>query len=140
MLALNRQVLTYYELPAASEAEERRLVALLNGGRHLSCELAFVDAQPAGFATWVLTYPAGTGIALYMKELFVAPAFQGKGVGKALMVHLFSIAKAEGCKRIDWQTDGDNAGAQAFYGAMGAPVMDKVSYRVTVADFDRFSE
>ncbi|MDX8347563.1 GNAT family N-acetyltransferase [Cognatiyoonia sp. IB215446] len=139
MLELNRHVLKYYNLDAATDQEEQRLIALLDGRRHLSCELAYVDGRPAGFATWVLTFPAGTGTALYMKELFVAPGFQDQGVGKALMAHLARIARDEGCKRIDWQTDGDNAGAQAFYGAMGAPVIDKVSYRVTAADFDRFS-
>ncbi|MEO0929346.1 MAG: GNAT family N-acetyltransferase [Pseudomonadota bacterium] len=139
MLTLNRQVLTHYELSAATDAEERRLIALLDQGRHLSCELAYVDDQPAGFATWVLTFPAGTGIALFMKELFVAPAFQGQGVGKALINHLVTIAQREDCKRIDWQTDGDNLDAQAFYDRVAAPVIDKVSYRVTADDFDGFA-
>ncbi len=139
MLAMNRHLLAFYNLTAATAAEEAQLIELLNKGRHLSCELAYVDTKPAGFATWVLTFPAGTGTALFMKELFVVPSMQGRGVGKALMAHLVSIAKANGCKRVDWQTDGDNAAAQAFYACMGAPVIKKISYRLTASDFDTFA-
>lgn len=139
ILDLNRRLLDYYNLPAATAAEERRLIALVDCGRHLSFILAFMDDVPVGFASWVLTFPAGTGVALFMKELFVVPAFQGRGVGQALMRQLVAVARAEGCKRIDWQTDGDNAAALAFYARMGAPVIDKVSYRVPAADFDRFA-
>ncbi|MCK0095204.1 GNAT family N-acetyltransferase [Yoonia sp. F2084L] len=137
-LALNRAVLVHYDIAPATSAEEARLIGLLDQGRYLSCEIAYVDEIPAGFATWALVFPAGAGMALFMKELFVAPAFQGQRVGRAMMAHLTQIAINEGCKRIDWQTDGDNTGARAFYASIDAPVVDKVSYRVTASDYDRF--
>lgn len=112
-------------------------MSLLDQGRYLSCEIAYVSETPAAFATWALVFPAGAGMALFMKELFVAPAFQGQGVGRAMMAHLTQIAIREGCKRIDWQTDADNLGARTFYNNIGASVIDKVSYRVTASEYDR---
>ncbi len=139
-LALNRACLRHYDIAAATSDQEARLIALLDSGRHLTCELAFDDGHPAGFAMWTLTFPAEAGIALFMKELFVDPTTQGRGIGKALLGRLCQIAKAEGCKRFDWQTDGNNAKAQAFYGALGVPMIDKISYRVADMELDSFAE
>ncbi len=136
--ALYRDCLQHYGIAPATPAEERRILSLLMSGRHMSCLMAYDGARPVGFATWVLTFPAGAGVALYMKEIFVSEAARGRGVGRALLAGLVSIAEAEECTRFDWQTDGDNIGAQAFYAAIGAPGKDKCSFRVMAADFSTF--
>jgi len=122
--------LDHYRLGPPNGAETARLIALLDDGRHMSCLMAYDGGRPVGFATWALTFPAGRGTALFMKELFVDPQARGQGVGRHLMAGLVEIAEAEGCVRFDWQTDGDNAGAQAFYESLGAPQVEKLSYRV----------
>jgi len=44
---------------------------------------------------------------------------------------LFEAAAKNGCSRVEWTTDRDNAGAQAFYEQLGAPVQSsKIFYRV----------
>lgn len=136
--ALHRACLRYYAVPAATQADEERILTLLASGRHMSCLMAYDGAEPVGFATWALTFPAGAGIALYMKEIFVTEAARGKGVGRALLAGLLSIAEAEECTRFDWQTDGNNLDAKAFYAAIGAPAKDKRSFRVMAADFSAF--
>ncbi|WP_306114266.1 MULTISPECIES: GNAT family N-acetyltransferase [unclassified Roseovarius] len=137
-LALYRDCLRHYGIAPATPEEEERILSLLASGRHMSCLMAYDGTQPAGFATWALTFPAGAGIALYMKEIFVAEAARGRGVGRALLAGLVSIAEQEGCTRFDWQTDGDNLAAQTFYAAIGAPGKDKRSFRVMAADFSAF--
>jgi len=122
--------LKHYQLGPPDGAETAQLTGLLDQGRHMSCLIAYDGERPVGFATWALTFPAGRGTALFMKELFVDPQARGQGVGRHLMAGLAGIAEAEGCVRFDWQTDGDNAGAQAFYDAIGAPHCDKRSFRV----------
>ncbi len=114
------------------------MLELLNSGRHMSCLMAYDGTRPLGFATWALTLPAGTGVALYMKEIFVKDTARGKGAGRALLAGLIKIAMDEGCTRFDWQTDGSNTGSQAFYAALGVPQFDKKSYRVTQDDYASF--
>ncbi|MEO0751135.1 MAG: GNAT family N-acetyltransferase [Pseudomonadota bacterium] len=137
-LTLYRECLAYYRVREATPAQEARIVGILDAQRHLSCLMAFAGQVPLGFATWVLTFPSGTDIALYMKELFVSEGARGKGVGRALMAGLVRIADAEGCCRFDWQTDMDNPQSQAFYTRLKAPLYEKVTYRVTAGEYKDF--
>lgn len=137
-VALYRDCLAHYGIAPATPAQEARVLDLLRSGRHMSCLLAYDGTQPLGFATWALTFPAGAGVALYMKELFVRGSARGRGAGRALLVGLVGIADAEGCARMDWQTDAGNAASQAFYDSIQAPSFDKCSYRIDAADFTDF--
>ncbi|MEO0371495.1 MAG: GNAT family N-acetyltransferase [Pseudomonadota bacterium] len=137
-LDLYRECLGYYRVRAASDAQERRILKMLEDQRHMSCLMAVEGNLALGFAAWTLTFPAGTDMALYMKELFVSEVARGRGVGRTLMAGLVRIAEAEGCSRVDWQTDKDNAGSQAFYARVEAPVFDKVTYRVQADDYQAF--
>ena len=138
-LSLYRDCLRHYGIPPATPAQEARVLELLASGRHMSCLMAYDGNRPAGFATWALTLPAGAGVALYMKEIFVSRTARGKGAGRALLAGLLGIAQAEGCARFDWQTDGDNQNAQAFYAGIGAPNKDKKTYRIMAAEFQEFT-
>ncbi|MEL7252544.1 MAG: GNAT family N-acetyltransferase [Pseudomonadota bacterium] len=137
-LDLYRECLGYYRVRAASEAQEKRILKMLDDGTHMSCLMAVEGNIALGFAAWTLTFPAGTDLALYMKELFVSEVARGRGVGRTLMAELVRVAQSEGCCRVDWQTDKDNAGSQAFYARVQAPVFDKVTYRVQAEDYPAF--
>lgn len=135
---LYRACLAHYGLGPASDAEEARVVSLLEQGQHMSCLMAYSEDTPVGFATWALTFPAGTGVGLYMKELFVAADARGMGVGRALLKGLLDLATANDYTRVDWQTDGDNALSQAFYRRLDAPEFDKKTYRISAEDYASF--
>lgn len=137
-LLLYRDCLRHYKIPPATPEQEDRVLTLLASGRHMSCLLAYDGGQPVGFATWALTFPAGAGVALYMKEIFVRQTVRGRGAARALLLGLLRIAQDEGCTRVDWQTDGDNQTAQAFYAAIGAPTKDKKTYRIMAPEFEGF--
>lgn len=137
---LLQDCMAHYGIPPATDQQMARVIELLDNGRHMSCLLAFDDGQPMGFATWTLTFPAGAGVALYMKELFVSQTARGRGVGRHLLAALARIAEAEGCERMDWQTDGTNALSRAFYTSINAPRYEKHSYRVLRADLAEFRE
>lgn len=137
---LHRACLAHYSVPAATRSHEDRVLALLNAERHMACHLAFQDGEAVGFATWGLNFPAGAGISLVMKELFVAEHGRGKGVGKALLSALVDVARQEGCERFDWATDGTNAAAQAFYASVGATPHEKQAYRVQKDEFRNFQK
>jgi GNAT superfamily N-acetyltransferase len=51
----------------------------------------------------VLILEEGTKPGLYLEDLYVRPAFRGKGYGKELFRKLASLAIEEGCGRVDWR-------------------------------------
>lgn len=86
--------------------------------------LAEWDGQPAGFALWFLNFSTWQGKpGIYLEDLFVPPAFRGKGIGKALLQHLAALAVRSGWTRFVWQVLDWNTPAIEFYEAHGANVM-----------------
>ena len=80
--------------------------------------------QPAGFALFFYNYSTWQGRpGLYLEDLFVRPAFRGRGIGKALLVHLAKIAVSENCGRFQWQVLDWNQPSIEFYEALGAKRM-----------------
>lgn len=85
------------------------------------CVIATAGDEPAGFALYFFNY--STFLArpgLYLEDLFVRPAFRGRGLGKALLLHLAQIANARGCGRMEWAVLDWNQPAIAFYESLGA--------------------
>lgn len=93
--------------------------------------LAWDGPELAGLAAYSFLWPAaGLSAALYLKELYVADAYQRSGTGRLLMDGLGEIAARRGMSRVEWTTDTSNEGAQAFYEALGVkPLTSKVFYR-----------
>ena len=91
------------------------------------------DGQPAGFALYFFNYSTFRGRpGLYLEDIFVRPAYRGKGIGKTLLSHLARIAVAEGCGRFEWQVLDWNTAAINFYESLGAQMMKEwLTMRVT---------
>jgi GNAT superfamily N-acetyltransferase len=51
----------------------------------------------------------------YLQDLFTVPEARGKGVGRALIEHVYGEAKTNGWCRVYWQTHSSNAEAQVLY-------------------------
>jgi GNAT superfamily N-acetyltransferase len=119
-----RALAEYEKLLDEVSATEERLRATLfptSGEPAAECVLAFVEATPAGFALFFKTY--STFLAkpgLYLEDLFVTPELRGRGVGKALLLHLAKLANARGCGRMEWTVLDWNQPAIEFYESIGA--------------------
>jgi len=88
--------------------------------------IAELHQQPVGFALFFhnfSTFLAQPG--LYLEDLFVIPEARGKGVGKALLVHLANLALHRGCGRFEWSVLDWNQPAIDFYRSIGAVGMDE---------------
>ena len=89
--------------------------------------------QAIGFALYFQTYStflAQPGI--YLEDLFVDPAWRGRGCGRALLIHLARLAVARGCGRLEWLVLDWNEPAIRFYRSLGAEPMDEwMGNRVT---------
>ena len=82
------------------------------------------DGHPAGFALYFYNYSTFQGRpGLYLEDLFVRPPYRGKGIGKALLLHLAKTAVDEGCGRFQWQVLDWNKPSIEFYESLGAQVM-----------------
>ena len=53
------------------------------------------------------------------------PALRGKGIGKALLVHLAKHCLANGWARLQWAVLDWNAPSIAFYKSLGAEMVDE---------------
>ena len=60
------------------------------------------------------------------------PAHRGKGVGKALLIHVAKIAVERGCGRFEWAVLDWNTPSIDFYKSLGAvPLDDWTLFRLT---------
>jgi GNAT superfamily N-acetyltransferase len=124
ILAFIRGLAEYEKLLDQVEATEERLRTTLfpvNGRSAAECVLAFENDTPAGFALFFTNY--STFLAkpgLYLEDLFVKPEWRGRGIGKALFMHLAQLANARGCGRMEWSVLDWNQPAIEFYESIGA--------------------
>jgi GNAT superfamily N-acetyltransferase len=87
--------------------------------------IARVGDEPAGFALWFHNYSTFAGRpGLYLEDLFVRPAFRGRGYGETLLRYLARVAVERGCARFEWSVLDWNEPAIAFYRKLGAVPMD----------------
>jgi GNAT superfamily N-acetyltransferase len=81
--------------------------------------------KPIGLALYFFnfsTFMAQPG--LYLEDIFVDPAYRGRGIGKAIFKVLASRALDQGCARMEWSVLDWNAPSIAFYRSLGAVGME----------------
>jgi GNAT superfamily N-acetyltransferase len=96
------------------------------------CLIGELDGAPAGFALFFQNYSTWTGKpGIYLEDLFVRPEARGRGLGKALLVHLAGIACERGCGRFEWAVLDWNRPAIEFYESLRAkPMAEWTVYRL----------
>ncbi|MBV8926943.1 MAG: GNAT family N-acetyltransferase [Bradyrhizobium sp.] len=117
----------YEKLSHEVEATEAGIAAaLFTEHPLLFCEIAEWGGEPAGFAVWFFNFSTFAGRpGIYLEDLFVRPAFRGKGIGKALLVHLARLCAENGWSRMQWSVLDWNAPSVDFYKSLGAVLMDE---------------
>ena len=133
ILAFIRELADYEHMADAVVATEPLLRETLFERRGAEVLIAEEDGVPAGFALFFHNYSTFLGRAgLYLEDLFVRPAYRGKGYGKALLRQLAQIALERGCGRMEWACLDWNTPSIDFYKALGAEAMDDwTTYRLS---------
>ncbi|MDR0395107.1 MAG: GNAT family N-acetyltransferase [Tannerella sp.] len=80
------------------------------------------DGELTGYVTCFFCYFTWTGKAMYMDDLYVKPAFRGKGIGTQLIRQVIRYARETGCHKLRWQVSEWNTPAIAFYKKLGAAI------------------
>src|SRR5690349_14939361 len=115
----------YERAPNAVVATESDIIRDgFSGAPRFHCVIADWRGEPAGFAFYFFHYSTWLGRpGLYLEDLFVKPELRGRGIGKALLVHLAKLANAQGCGRMEWSVLDWNQPAIDFYESLGAQRM-----------------
>ena len=91
-------------------------------------EVLFVmdEDKEVGFALFFHNFSTFLGRAgIYLEDLYVRPAYRGRGYGKALLRELAHIAVNCGCGRLEWACLDWNQPSIDFYKSLGAVPMDE---------------
>ena len=142
IFTLVRELAEYEKLSAEVEATEEAIAAALFGdASRLFCDIAEWNGEPAGFSTWFLNYSTFRGNhGIFIEDLFVRPAYRGRGIGKALMARLAHRCAKEGYGRCEWAVLDWNSPSIAFYKSIGAQEReDWRIYRLSGEALDAFA-
>jgi len=89
--------------------------------RFAQATLAEWDGAVAGFALYFFNYSTfRCRPGLYLEDLYVRPAFRGRGIGLALLKSVEQRALQLGCARLEWAVLDWNQTAIDFYRRFGA--------------------
>jgi GNAT superfamily N-acetyltransferase len=142
LFTLVRELAEYEKLSADVDATAESVAAVLFAPQpRVFSDIAEWNGEPAGFALWFLNFSSFRGRhGLYLEDVFVRPAFRGKGLGKALLARLARRCVENGWARFEWTILDWNKPSIDFYRSIGATVMDEWKIcRLTGAALDRFA-
>lgn len=134
ILQLVRELADYERLLHEVEASVALLQAHLFGQQpRAEALIVEADGEVAGFALFFHNFSTFLGRpGLYLEDLYIRPAFRGRGYGRRVMQRLAQIALERDCGRFEWWVLDWNSPAIEFYRSLGAqPMSDWTVQRVS---------
>jgi len=155
ILTFVRELAEYERAPDAVKLTEAELVRdgfpAAGRERYYECVIAELDGEAddsptsggqkngqgpgreaAGMALFFPIYSTWRGRAMHLEDLFVRPRFRGRGIGKALLTRVASLAVERGCVMLYWHVLDWNTPAIEFYKTLGAePLEDWTRMRLS---------
>ncbi|MDR0450447.1 MAG: GNAT family N-acetyltransferase [Treponema sp.] len=128
-----RALAEYEKLLDLVEATEEGLRGYLFEDKMAEVVICEYDGSPAGFALFFHNFSTFLGRpGIYIEDIFVKPAFRGRGLGKLLLSFLARLACERNCGRLEWACLDWNSPSIEFYKSQGARPLDEwTCYRVT---------
>ena len=132
ILGFIRALAAYEHLEDQVVATEALLREWLFEKKKAEVLLAEQAGVAVGMALFFHNFSTFLGRAgLYLEDLFVLPAYRGRGFGKALLQKLAAIALERECGRMEWWCLDWNRPSIDFYKALGArPMEEWTVYRI----------
>ena len=142
LLAFIHELAVYEELDDQVVATEALLHEWLFEKQKAEVLLAVVDGKPVGSALFFHNFSTFLGRAgIYLEDLYVQPAYRGRGYGKALLKKLAQITVERGCGRLEWACLDWNKPSIDFYRSLGAVSMDGwTTYRLTGKTLEQMAQ
>ncbi len=106
----------FYKTNIAEATTDTTWSRFLDPAEPMYCAVAEVDGKLIGMVHYIFHRSCWTeGDYVYLQDLFAAPEMRGKGVGRALIDHVYAVAKAQGGSRVWWLTHETNSDAMHLY-------------------------
>ena len=126
ILSLIRRLAEYEHLAQEVVASEELLEEWLFERKVAEVLFVLEDNVIAGMGLFFYNFSTFLGKGgIYLEDLFIQPQYRGKGLGKALLKQICTIAVERGCGRVDWQCLRWNEPSLAFYRSLGAVSLDE---------------
>jgi GNAT superfamily N-acetyltransferase len=107
---------TFYKTDIPEQTSRTTWQRLLDEREPMHCALAFLDGRAVGLVHFIQHRSCWTsGDYMYLQDLFVAAGLRGKGLGRALIEHVYADARRRGCSRVYWLTHETNKDAMVLY-------------------------
>jgi len=130
---LVRQLAEYERLGHEAVASDATLRETLFGPRrYAEVLIGEMGDAVAGFALFFHNYSTFLGKpGIYVEDVFVRPAYRGRGLGTAFFRRIARLAVDRGCGRMEWAVLDWNEPALNFYRKIGAtPLSDWTTQRL----------
>ena len=122
----------FYHTEVPPEAREKVWRWIGDPAEDFWSDLAFHDGRAVGLVQYQLMYRSlSGGKVVYLSDLFVDPASRGGGIGRALIDHVISFARARGIPSVRWLTQEYNYAGRKLYDSY-RPRSDFILYTVPV--------
>ena len=107
---------SFYKTDIPEAVTQQTWARFLNPIEPMYCAVAEKEASLIGIVHYIFHRSCWTaGDYVYLHDLFAAPELRGKGVGRALIDHVYAAAKAQGGSRVWWLTHETNTDAMHLY-------------------------
>jgi GNAT superfamily N-acetyltransferase len=115
-MPLWRAYQTFYKADIPADVSHVTWTRLLDADEPVFGALAVADGQAVGLAHWLM-HRSTWSVAdfCYLNDLFVVPDMRGRGIGRALIEHVYDAAAARNCTQVYWLTHETNVTAQRLY-------------------------
>ena len=132
ILGFIKELAAYEKMSDLVVADEALLSEWIFEKKKAEVIFAMEGGREVGFALFFHNFSTFLGrVGIYLEDLYVAPAYRGRGHGKALLCALARIAVERGCGRLEWSCLDWNKPSIDFYLSLGAEKMsDWTVYRV----------
>jgi GNAT superfamily N-acetyltransferase len=137
LVQLIHDLAEYERSPGSVKVDPGLLQAALFGpSPAVFAHVAEEEDRILGIAVWFRNYSTWTGRhGIYLEDLYVRPEARSRGIGRALLTELASIARRSGYERVEWSVLNWNESAIRFYRSLGAVPKDQwTAYRLDGAD------
>jgi len=138
MFALIKELADYEKLSDQISTSEEQLKNTLFGvDSFVEVLIAEFEGKTVGYALFFKNFSTFLGKpGFYLEDLYVKPEMRGKGIGKALLNKIISLAKERNYGRVEWSVLDWNESAIDFYKKIGAkPLDDWTIFRLTSDKF-----
>ena len=131
---LIKDLAEYEKLPLEAKATMEEIEeAIFSQNPIAFCHVAEDAGLVVGISIWFLNYSTWAGKpGIYLEDLYLDPAYRGKGYGMAFLKELGRICIERGYERLQWWVLDWNQPSIDFYKSLGAePMDDWTVYRVS---------